>query len=113
MANLPYRQILRMASQKMNAVTGTTKTNLEAAYITSPLTATQIGNTDFTISMISDHLVAVVGRIVRTYASVPGHPYRANNLSQTANIADKGVIPAINSAGKSIVGVYGAIRNAS
>lgn len=113
MSNLAYRVILRMSSVQVNAIVGTTKTNLESAYITSPLTATQIGNTDFTLSMLKDRLVAVVGRIVRTYASVPGHPFRTANLSQTASIAHKAVIPAVNSASKEIVGVYGAIRNAS
>lgn len=113
MANLAYRQILRMASLKINGIVGTTKTNLESAYMTTPLTATQIGNTDFTISMLSDLLVAVVGRIVRSYAMVPNHPFRTNNVSQTANIAHKGLIPSVNSASKPIVGVYGAIRNST
>lgn len=102
-----------MSAKVVNAITGTTKTALESAYLTSPLTATQVGNTDFTFSMLGDSLVAVLGRIVRAYASVPGHPFRTYNTSQTANIANKGAIPSVNSASKPIVGVYGAIRNAS
>jgi hypothetical protein len=44
---------------------------------------------------------------------VPNHPFRAYNISQTANIAHKGLIPSVNSTGIPIVGVYGAIRDAT
>jgi hypothetical protein len=109
--SVPYRQILRIAAQRVSAITGVTAAALEAAYLASPLTVTEIGNTDFTLAMIRDNLVSVIGRVVRAYSSVPNHPFRAFNLSQTTNIAHKGVIPSVNSAAKPIVGVYGAIRN--
>lgn len=92
---------------------GVTAVNLESAYTTSPLTSTQIGTVEFTFSMLKDLTVSAVGRVIRAYASVSNHPFRTYNLSQTANVADKGVIPSTNSAGLSIVGVYGAIRDAS
>lgn len=111
--SIPYRQILRRAGIAVTAVTGTTAATLEAAYTTSPLTSTQIGNTDFPFSTIKDSLVSVIGTIIRAYASVPNHPFRAYNVSQTASIAHKGLIPSTNSATKPIVGVYGAIRDAS
>src|SRR5262249_15901664 len=60
-----------------------------------------------------DALVSVLGRIIRTYASVPNHPFRAYNLSQTASIAHKGLIPSVDASSKPIVGIYGAIRDAS
>jgi len=111
--SLPYRQILREAAAKVTAVSGTTASALQSAYLTSPLTTTQIGNTDFTLAMIQDALVNTVGRIVRAYASVPTHPYRAFNLSQTSALASGALIPSTNSASKPIVGVYGAIRSNS
>lgn len=111
--SVPYREILRMAAVKVGAVIGTTATAIEAAYITSPLTTTQIGSVNFTISAIKDNLVSVIGRIVRAYASVPNQPFRAYNVSQTAGIANRGLIPSVNSAGKPIVGVYGAFRDAT
>lgn len=101
-----------MAAAKVNAVTGTTAATLDAAYLTSPLTTTQIGSTDFTLGMINDALVATVGRIIRTYANVPNHPFRNFNLSQTSNIANKAALPSVNSASKPIVGVYGVFRDA-
>jgi len=110
---ITYRQILRQAAQRIGAVTGVTPTALESAYMTSPLTSTQIGTTDFTISMIIDSMLAAVGRIVRAYASTPNHPFRTYNLSQTANIANEAVIPSVNSTSKPIVGVYGAIKDST
>lgn len=110
---LTYRQILRQASRSINAVTGTNKVDLETAYMTSPLTATQIGNTNFTISMIIDKMLGVVGQIVAAYASVPGHPFRAFNLSQTASLANGAAKPSVNSASRPIVGAFGTVRDAT
>jgi hypothetical protein len=79
----------------------------------TPLTTSQIGNTDFTMSMIIDNMVSVIGSIIKAYAETENHPFRANNISQTVNIANKGLIPAVDSANKPIVGLYGAIRDAA
>jgi hypothetical protein len=102
-----------MASRRINAVTGTNKTDLESAYMTSPLTTTQIGNVNFTRSMIIDNMVGVVGDIVKAYANTRNHPFRAYNLTQTASILNRGAIPSVNSSGVPMVGAYGAIRDAS
>lgn len=110
---VPYREIIRMAAIRTTTVAGSTAATLEANYLTSPLTTTQIGNTDFTFSVIKDSLVSVIGTIIRAYASVPNHPFRSYNISQTANIAHKGLIPSTDSASAPIVGVYGAIRDAT
>lgn len=63
--------------------------------------------------MQKDAVVDVVGRIIRTYAGVPNHPFRSYNVSQTSNIAHKGLIPSTNSSSVPIVGTYGAIRDAT
>ena len=102
-----------MAGIKANAVAGVTASQIEASYTTSPITATQLGSPDFPFSNIKDALVSVIGRIIRAYASVPNHPFRTYNLSQTDDIAHKGLIPSVDSAGKPIIGVYGAIRDSS
>ncbi len=108
---ISYRQILRESSRAVNAVTGVTPAALESAYMTSPLTSTQIGDSNFTISMIIDKLVGTVGQIVQAYAGVPGHPFRAFNVSQTANLANGAAKPSVNSAARPIVGVPGAVRD--
>jgi hypothetical protein len=107
--SFPYRYIIRGAAKRVSAITGTAVATVEANYITSPLTASQIGSVDFPFTSIKDAVISSVARLVRAYAFVPGHPFR--NESQTASIAHKSVIPVIDSAGKEIVGVYGAIHD--
>lgn len=111
--SVPYRQLLRMAGARVNAVPGSTQTLKEAAYLTSPLTIAQLGTRDFPFSYIKDLCVAVVGEIIEAYSSVSNHPFRINNLSVTAALANKAQIPAVNSANKPVVGVYGAIKDSS
>lgn len=107
-----YTQVIRMAAHRVKAITGTDPVTLEAAYTTTPLTATQVSNSaDFPLSPIKDAIIATVGKIVRAYANVSDHPFRTE--TQTANIANKGAIPKLDSGGKKIVGVFGAIRDAS
>jgi len=97
----------------VNAIVGVTKTQLEDHYMESPLDSTNIGNANFTYSMIVDNMLAVIGTIIRAYASVPNHPLRSFNTSQTANITNRALIPSTDSTSKPIVGVYGAITDAS
>lgn len=102
-----------MSALRINAITGVSMSDLEAAYNTNTLTSTQINSTNFPFSSIKDSIISSVGKLVRSYAFVDGHPFRANNLSQTAIITHKDVIPAVDAGGKSIVGVYGAITDAA
>jgi hypothetical protein len=110
---IPYRQILRMAGIKTNAIAGVTASAIDASYTTTPLTSTQLGSADFPFSAIKDALVSVLGRIIRTYASVPNHPFRAYNTSQTVGILHKGLIPSTDASLNPVVGVYGAIKDAT
>lgn len=110
---IPYSQILRMAGMKANAIAGITAANIDSNYQVTPITNTQLGSADFPFSAIKDALVSVLGRIIRRYASVPNHPFRAFNLSQTGDIAHKGLIPSTDASSKPIVGVYGAIKDSS
>lgn len=109
---IAYRQILRMAARRVNAVTGVSRAALETAYMTAPLTAVQIGNVDFTRSMIVDNMISVVGSIVKTYANVHHHPFREYNLSQTLELGNRDALPSTDENGKSIVGVWGTFRDA-
>lgn len=111
--SVPYRQLLRMAGLRVNAIPGATQVIKDATYLASPLTILQLGSRDFNFSYIKDLCVAIVGEIIEAYAGVSNHPFRVFNLSSTATIAHLGQIPSTNSAGKPIVGVYGAIKDSS
>lgn len=108
-----YRYLLRNAAIRVNAVTGATKTARETSVTTSPLTASEIGSADFPPTILHDAAISSVARLVRAYAFVKDHPFRDHNTSQTANIAHKGAIPSTNSASLEIVGVHGAVRDAT
>jgi hypothetical protein len=108
-----YNKLIRQTALRINAVTGVTKAALETNYAVSPLTTTQVGTPDFPLKAIQDAVINSVGKLVRAYAFQSSHPFRNFNLSQTSGIAKGAVIPSTNSAGKPIVGVYGAIRDAS
>lgn len=108
-----YDKMIRQAALRVSAITGATTVLKESAYTTSPLTATQIGSVDFPLTAFRDAAISTVAKIIRFYANLKSHPFRNFNLSQTSNIAHKAVIPSVNSASKPIIGVYGAIRDAS
>src|SRR5215467_8390123 len=95
---IPYKQILRRAGIKANAIAGVTGSQMETNYGIATLTGTQLGSVDFPFSNIKDALVSVLGRIIRTYASVPNHPFRAFNIVQTDIIAHRGLIPSVSSS---------------
>lgn len=108
---LKYGDILAQTGIRTNAVKGATEAVRITNLAVNPLTATQIGSAEFPFTVIQKNVIAAVGRIVRTYASHKNHPFRANNTSQTSALSPGDAIPSANSAGKSIVGVYGAVRN--
>lgn len=108
-----YSKLIRNAALRVSAVVGGTRAAVDAAFATTPLTAVQIGSVEFPITALQDAAIGAVARLVRAYAQIRNHPFRTFNLSQTDTIANLGLIPSVDSNDKPIVGVYGAIRNAS
>lgn len=108
-----YDKLIRQAAIRIDAIVGSTATAKQSAYITAPLTATQVGNVDFPLASIQDAAISAVARIVRTYANIKGHPFHNFHAKTTANIAHEGNIPSVSSDSLPIVGVYGAIRDAT
>jgi hypothetical protein len=83
------------------------------AYITSPLTATQLASPDFPFQSILDTCLLVEERLSTRIANNKTHPYRAFFTTQTADIANKAEIPKTDSSSNPIVGVYGAVFDSS
>lgn len=108
-----YDKMIRQAALRVSAVTGATVVAKEAAYTTSPLTASQIGSVDFPLTAFRDAAISTVAKIIRFYANIKSHPFHTFHATQTASIAHKGNIPSVSSTNKPIVGAYGAVRNAS
>ena len=108
-----YSKLIRQAAIRVSAVIGGDPATVNANYATTPLTSVQVGSVDFPLTNLQDAAISAVARLVRAYANIGGHPFRRYNTSQTASISNNGLIPSVDSASKPIVGVYGAVRNAS
>lgn len=108
-----YSDLIKEIAIRLDAVVGSTGAAKEASLSNPVPTISELGSTDFPLSNIRRTLLSSVSRIIRTYAGIKNHPFRQYNLSQTANIAHKGQIPFVNSASKPIVGVFGAVRDAT
>jgi hypothetical protein len=108
-----YSKMIRQAALRVSAVIGATAATKNANYATPPLTSLQVGSVEFPLTALQDAAIGAVARLVRAYAGVKDHPFRSANTTQTASISNLGLIPGVDSTGKSIVGVYGAVRAAS
>lgn len=117
-----YEKILRSVALRTNAfTTGTTPALLQAAYITSPLTSTQVASPDFPFTSYLDTMLIVEEKIATAVASfavkedgmMRYHPWRRSILSQTASIANNALIPSTDASSNSIIGVWGSVFDAS
>lgn len=121
-----WNSVIRNAALRINAIAGSTSAALEAAYITTPLTTTQVDSADFPLSVLKDTAVLVEEKLVNAVASFRVkqvsptgvvtyryHEWRTSITTQTANIAHLGAIPAIDSSSNKIIGVYGSVFDAS
>src|SRR5690348_8679313 len=98
-----YEKILRSVALRTNAfTTGTTPPVLQTAYITSPLTSTQVASPDFPFTAYLDTILIVEEKIATAVASfaikedgmMRYHPWRRSILSQTASIANNALVPS-------------------
>lgn len=104
-----------MAS-RINAIEGPTPTTAETAYLTNPITATQISSAAYNFSLIKDALAVTESKIAQTVGQTSNHPWReflrqsdltgANptGISSGGLIYFRNVTPATN-----VIGI-GAVR---
>jgi hypothetical protein len=55
----------------------------------------------------------VQGDLIRMIADTGNHPWRSLYISQTSGILSGGPIPSVDSTGKQVVGIIGAVRDSS
>lgn len=109
---VPYRFIQRALAVRINAITGTTTAQLEAAYTTSPLTSTQVGSPIFSFTPIIDLVMIAEGRFVTAIAN-SAHPDRSYLRGLTSGVANEAAIPIVTSGGVPVVGVPGNVYDAA
>jgi hypothetical protein len=112
--SIVYNTVIRQSALRCQVfTTGTTPTLLQSAYITSPLTTTQLASPDFPFQSLLDTCLLVEEQLSTQIANNKTHPYRAFFTTQTADIANKAEIPKTDSSSNPIIGVYGAVFDSS
>jgi len=119
-------KVLRSAAIRINGIAGTTAATIEAAYITTPITATQLDSPDFPLTPLKDTFLLVEEKLVNAVAgfkvkevspagvvSYRYHEWRTSITTQTDNIAHLGAIPSTDASSNKIVGVYGSVFDAT
>lgn len=110
---IAYNTILRNVAIRINAIEGTTAPDLETNYVVSPLTTTQVVDADFSFTPIKDAILLAETKLAHAIANVGNHPWRRVLNGITASIANQGIIPSTDASSNPIVGIYGAVKDAS
>lgn len=110
----PYDIVVRQVALRINAFSNATQpADLQTAYVTA-LTSAVVGESEsFPFSAIQDAVLDAEQKLAQTIAEVKDHAWRQVLISETAALASGATIPAVDSAGKSIIGVYGAVFDAT
>lgn len=111
---VPYHSILRQIAYRVGALRGTQIEGVETSYIAVPLTKAEI-RTDSPVnfSTLKDALLITEGKLAQAIAETGNSPLRRYLLSQTSGIADKALVPSVDSAGKLIIGILGSVVDAT
>ncbi len=114
---LSINTIIRQWAIRVNGIAGSLPADVETAYVTTPLTS--IDSADFPLSFARDTYLAVESRLATAIASYRDertralHPWRSFIKDVTASLANKSDLPSTGSGGGQIIGVPGAVRDAS
>lgn len=109
--------IIRQWAIRVNGIAGSVPADVEAAYVVTPLTS--VDSADFPLSFARDTYLAVESRLATAIASYRDpqtralHPWRSLLKGVTAGLANKADIPSVDASGNQIIGVLGAVRDAS
>jgi hypothetical protein len=111
--SVPWNTVYRQVALSINAIAGPIPTTLESNYATVPQNSSIVVSADFPFTAILDACVKAEEKLVHTVSNVGDHPWRQAIGSHTANIANEGLIPATDFAGKPIIGILGSVYDSS
>lgn len=106
---VPYHDILAAVAMRTNALNGASAAALETTYNVRPLTAANFQSTIFPFTDYRTAILSAEQKLAQVIAPSNDEAMRAPLFTQTAALASGAVLPAVNSAGVSIIGHYGAV----
>jgi len=110
---LNTHDILAHIGIRISALKGVGSAALNTTFATRPLTVNEFQSTVFPFDAIRDALVHAEQKLALAIANTPNHPFRSFLRSQTANLVHGAPLPSTDSAGKSIIGLWDSVRDAS
>lgn len=110
--SVPYNRPVRNVALRLGALYGSDSAALETSYTQTSLTLADFdGGVPF--EAIKDAVLMAEEQLAQAIADSGEHPWRAYLASQTANVANNGALPSVDSASKPIIGIYGAVSDAT
>lgn len=108
-----YHDILAAGAVRFDALIGPQKAQLETTYTTRPLTAANFQSTVFPFSDALASILWAEQQIAAAVADTGNSSLRSYLASRTANILNGGRIPSVDENGVPIIGIYGAVKDAT
>jgi hypothetical protein len=121
MPTTTYEQIIRAAALKVQAIAGSSSAAVQAAYVTTPITTTQIDSPDFPLGPLSDICIQIEERLATAISNYVAesngelffHPWRRFISGVTASVASGALVPSTDASSNPVVGVPGLVKDAS
>jgi len=109
MIDLTYQHLLHQTAIRVNALVGSTVTNISTTYDTATLAAVNFKSADWPFNSFRDTLIMAVADFSLAIADTRGHVWRAYLSALTFDLPNHSAIPATASNGKEIIGVPGDV----
>lgn len=107
----PTHNLIAAAALRTNALIGVDAAELEATYITRPLTDADFNSSIFPFTAYIDSLVQVQGKLAEAIAKSGNYVHRAYLASETDALASGASLPSVDTDGSPIIGNFGGARD--
>lgn len=108
-----YHDLIADAALRVNSLVGASTSTLETSFTTRPLTTAEFQSTIFPFSAHITAILYAEQRLAQVIAETGNHPYRTFLQTQTSTLATGANLPSLDSTGKPIIGIYGAVLDGS
>lgn len=109
MSSCTYHDILASTALTVNALYGTSATQLQITYSTRPLTDELFISSIFPMNAIRDRILNAEQRLAVAISDSGNHPWRSFLISETAPLANGAIMPSVDKNGIGVIGIYGNV----